>query len=157
MSKAWLIGVVMACATLGIPVLAQDTREYVMVEIKQVDGKLRGGYQARDEKPEDLERTSSVNMQFLQRRDAKDEKGRIVSGIGVVAWLEGDGVRVWPFSIVPREGVPNAVYASPQGIVNTRREPLGESVLKVGETRRLTEMQQWGVEPFVLEVVRITR
>lgn len=153
----WCLSLTLACATLCVPVLSQGTREYAQIEIRQTDGELRGRYTVRDERPDELPTTPRVNMQFLHRQDVKDKKGRIVSGIGVVAWVEDDGARVWPFAIVPKDGLPNAFYASPQGIANARREPLGEFLLKVGETRRLTEMQDWGVEPFVLELIRVTR
>jgi hypothetical protein len=135
--------------------MAPAPQTLLQVEVRKSDETLSGRVGVREEKlDEDLLTTPRVFMAFLSRRDVKDQKGRIVSGIGAVAWAEGEGARVWVFSVVPKDDVPNDFYASPQGIVNTKREPLAEFVLKVGETRRLVEMEPWGVEAYVLELIR---
>ena len=132
---------------------AQDSERVLVVEIRQADGTRRGTRGLLQDRPADLLGNPRVNIQFLQRPDVKDEAGRIVTGVGLTAWAEGDGARVWVFSIVPKEGVPNEYYGTPQGMTNTRREPLVELSMKPGDVRRLDEMQAWGFDPFVLELV----
>ena len=150
------MGLIAALSFLGADSVAVPTPQTVQqVEVRREDGALAGRVGVREEKlDEDLLITPRVFMAFLFRKDVKDQKGRIVSGIGAVAWAEGDGARVWVFSVVPKDDVPNAFYASPQGIVNTKREALAEFVLKMGETRRLREMEAWGIEPFAMELIQ---
>jgi len=132
---------------------AQEERTYRQVEVRGSDGALRGRHTARERKPDDLLSTPRVHLSFLRRHDVADEQGRIVSGIGVSAWIEGTGARVWLVSLVPKKGVGNAFYATRQGMANLSRNPLAEFTLQMGERRTVTQMEAWGVEPLVLELV----
>lgn len=156
-----VLGFVAICAILfgvgtsAAPAQRGDT--YLGVELTRADGRLGGRREVIATKPPDLAK-ANANVQFLVRRDVKDEKGRIVTGVGYVAWREGKGARVWVFSLVPKAGVANDYYATMSGIANTRREPLAEFVLTtVGQSRPLVEMKKWGFDPFVIKLIRGSR
>lgn len=155
--KVGAVGLCVAfCASLGA-LRAQDAPRELVVQISQADGKVRGARGLMEARPEDLLSTPRVNVTFLVRPDVKDEAGRVVTGVGLTAWTEEDGARVWVFSVIPKDGVPNEYYGTPQGMANTCREPIAEFVMKRGDVRKLHEMDAWNFEPLVLALIERSR
>jgi hypothetical protein len=88
---------------------------------------------------------------FFSRHDVKDEKGRILTGLGFRAWMEGKLVRVAIFTLVPKPGTPNVYLARNQNQTGSILPvPFVDLSLSLGVQRKLVEMARLGLEPYVL-------
>jgi hypothetical protein len=83
-------------------------------------------------------------MVFFKKHDARDARGRVVSGLGFITWMEGKNVHVVVTAMVPKPGAPNAYADTPDKVgTSLRAQHLIEFVLAFGAARRVDEIQPW--------------
>lgn len=84
-------------------------------------------------------------MLFFKKHDVRDSRGRIVTGVGFITWMEDQRVHVAVTSMVPKPGAPNAYANTPAGVASLQAEGLVDFVLALGASRRLHELESWAV------------
>jgi hypothetical protein len=136
----------------GQPV-AQDQKLITRAVVFDGRGKLRGGTQARPQRPPTPTRgvRGMLASYFYDNHNVQDNAGRIITGVGVQAWHDKDSIRVAVYLLVPGPGAPNAYLSRPdvQPLLQPRK--FLEFVLKVGEERRLEELRRFGLEPWTIK------
>lgn len=145
------IGVLMVLGNLGFIWQTPATKDRVAV----VDhtGAVRGRIQPRAAKPtQEIIGLGDVAV-FFQEQDTRDEKGRVVSGLGFVAWSEAKEVRVRVYALVPKPGAPNVYLASKPELTSSLQPVLLTEVsLQTGQSKAVSEMKKFNVEPLVLRL-----
>jgi len=149
---------------LGLVVLwsavqAQQPELVMVARIIDGDGNSRGRTGARAKRPPVPSRGLSGmhGSFFYDNNNVRDGNGRIISGLGVQAWQEGDGARVVVYTLVPGPGAPNVYLATRATQHLMRPERLVEFLLEVGEQRELVELRRFGLKPWTIKVLKEPR
>ena len=107
-------------------------------------------------KPMSYRDTSAVF--FSWNHNARDSKGRIVTGLGFRAWMSGKEARVAVYALVPRDGVPNRYLATTrEGLDDLEPVPFAEFGIAVGASRKLDEMKALGMEPMLVSCAKVPK
>lgn len=130
---------------MGGPLSGLQTPNRIVV--KNALGEIKGSSEPRSRRPQSLVSGHAELNVFFQRHDVRDEKGRIVSGLGFISWTEGSGVRVAVLTLVPKPGAPNTYLAEkPEQVSGLQLQAFAEFSLAVGQSRQLDELKRLGVE-----------
>jgi hypothetical protein len=133
-----------------------DSGLITRVHLMDETGTTRIGTQVRESRPDDLDRLGTAAF-FYRNKNVRDEKNRVVSGLRVRAWKEGERARVVVYTLVPRAGVPNA-YLARRGLMGYLQPVVFvELTMAIGDERSLVEMRRLGLEPWTLTLVRAPR
>jgi hypothetical protein len=91
----------------------------------------------------------SAGFHVAEDAGAHTADGRIISGIEVIGWHEGDAIRVLVFALVPREGEPNRYTTDGKVLA---RVDAGTYLLIPGHAQALDELSALGVKDASLQL-----
>jgi hypothetical protein len=115
--------------------------------VKEHDGTPRLLFGPRDSRPPEWPEQGDVQLYF-RKHDVKDSRGRVVSGLGFIAWNVARGVRIAVFTLVPAPGAPNIFLAeNPAATRNLAMELFDEVEVQVGKSVTIEKMKTLGVDP----------
>jgi len=148
--RSWLL---LAISVTSLGLVHDQAQETTWLRVFDARGESRVGTGAKAEKPPVPTRGPGNNAVFFHdNHTVRDERGRVVSGLSFQAWLDGSGVRVAVYTLVPGPDAPNTYLAGRGTLGQLRPVTLVEFSMEVGATRRLTELERLGLEPWTLKV-----
>lgn len=141
---------VLACALTVLAAQMTHAHTKPVVTVSE-GGQRKAASEPRLARPTSPEQIRPEITIFFQKHDARDSKGRVVSGVGFITWVVPEGVHVAVYTLVPKPGAPNTfLAATPETVSLLRIEPLVEFGLPLGGTRRLDELNALGVTPLTV-------
>ena len=152
-----LVGTVVAGLVLSSTMAARPQEMVTRAILVDETGQSRVGTQARKVRPRKPDSGFGTAAFVYRNHNVKDQKGRVVSGLSVVAWEDGDRVRVAVYTLVPRRGVPNTYLGQRETAGYLEMADFVEFALAVGEKRELIELSRLGLEPWTIKIERVPR
>jgi hypothetical protein len=142
--------VVCLTAVMGLMCAVPAAQAQHLVVVADASGQDRAQSEPRAGKPTGVAASRPEIMVFFLQQDVRDAKGRVVTGLGFVTWMEADDAHVAVFTMVPKPGAPNTFLGTREQMASLQPLALVDFVLKLGGSRSLDELKALGVDPMVV-------